>query len=154
MRKQDSNITVVFGSGMFQPPYSFLQTPLLGRRIRIYRCHIQWWKLLRTRSGSRCSFRLRRWVQRARCMEGLWLGADCRGRCDYRNQCQTYPNVRMQEPLTEAGEGCQVDGQIVLLAVQCAVVALQVVSVTGVLGHPLHLVATVGLCCHLRTAAL
>lgn len=60
----------------------------------------------------------------------------------------------MRELLTGPGEGCQVDGQIVLLAVQFAGVALQIVSVTGVLGHPLNLVATVGLCYHLRTAAL
>lgn len=62
--------------------------------------------------------------------------------------------ARRQGVLTAPGEGGQVDGQIVLLVVELAAVALQIVSVTGVLGHPLNLVPTVGLCCHLRTAAL
>lgn len=61
---------------------------------------------------------------------------------------------RTQEALTAPGEGGQVDGQIMLLVVQFAAMALQIVSVTGVLGHPLNLVSTVGLCCHPRTATL
>lgn len=56
--------------------------------------------------------------------------------------------------LTAQGEGCQVDGHVMLFAGQFAVVALQVVSVTGVFSHPVHLVATVNLCGHLRSAAL
>lgn len=41
-----------------------------------------------------------------------------------------------------------------LLAGQFAGVTLQIVSVTGVFRHPVHLVATVGLGRHLRGAAL
>lgn len=118
------------------------------------------WQLLHTRSGSRRSFRLRCWAQRGRCTEYLWL----------RTQIvQTYFIITLivrfiqtqdagsseeKDPLTAHGERREVDGQVVLLAVQFAGVALQIVSMAGVLGHPLDLVATVGLCGHLRTAAL
>lgn len=56
--------------------------------------------------------------------------------------------------LTGQSEGRQVDGDVVLLAGQFTGVALQVVSVAGVLRHPLHLVATVQLGDHLGSAAL
>lgn len=59
-----------------------------------------------------------------------------------------------EHPLTAQGERRQVDGHVVLLAAQFAGMALQVVSVTRVLGHPVHLVTTVGLRRHPRSAAL
>lgn len=40
-------------------------------------------------------------------------------------------------------EVCEVDGDVVLIVGQFAVVTLQVVSVAGVLSHPINLVATV-----------
>lgn len=58
------------------------------------------------------------------------------------------------EELTGQGERREVDGDVVLIAVKLAVLALQVVPVTGVLGHPLHLVTTVGFRRHFRSAAL
>lgn len=61
---------------------------------------------------------------------------------------------QVQVTLTAQGERRQVDGDVVLLAGQFAGVALQVVSVTGVLRHPHHLVTTVQLGRHLRGAAL
>lgn len=67
------NNTVESGSCIFQPPSTALRSPSPGRRIWNPLCHILRWQLLHTRSGSRCSFRLRRWGRRARCMEHLWL---------------------------------------------------------------------------------
>lgn len=67
------NNTVESGSCIFQPPSSALRSPSPGRRIRNHFCHILRWQLLHTRSSSRCSFQLRRWVRRARCMEHLRL---------------------------------------------------------------------------------
>ena len=56
--------------------------------------------------------------------------------------------------LTGQGERRQVYGDVVLFTGQFAGVTLQIVSVTRILSHPLHLVTTVGLRCHLRRAAL
>lgn len=64
------------------------------------------------------------------------------------------PVCSEEKPLTAQGERRQVYGQVVLLAAQFAGMALQVVSVTRVLGHPVHLVPTVGLRRHPRGAAL
>lgn len=58
-------------------------------------------------------------------------------------------------PLTsDPAERLQVDGDIVLLAAQKAVPALQIVPGAGVLGHPLDLVAAVGLGRELGKGAL
>lgn len=56
--------------------------------------------------------------------------------------------------LTGQSEWCQVYGDVVLLAGQFTGVALQVVSVTSIFRHPLHLVATVGIRRHPRSTAL
>lgn len=64
------------------------------------------------------------------------------------------PDVHVKGLRTGGGERRQVDGDVVLLAGQSAAVALQVVPVTGVLRHPLHLVTAVLVGRHLGGAAL
>lgn len=56
--------------------------------------------------------------------------------------------------LTAEGEVGEVYVDVVLLAGQGAVVTLQVVSVAGVLCHPLYLIPAVGLGCHLGVSTL
>lgn len=56
--------------------------------------------------------------------------------------------------LTAQGEGRQVDGDVVLIAGQFTAMTLQIIPVTGVFSHPLHLITAVGLRCHFWNAAL
>lgn len=56
--------------------------------------------------------------------------------------------------LTAEGEVGEVYVDVVLLAGQGAVVTLQVVSVAGILRHPLYLIPAVGLGCHLGVTTL
>jgi hypothetical protein len=56
--------------------------------------------------------------------------------------------------LTAEGEVGEVYVDVVLLAGQGAVVTLQVVSVAGILSHPLYLIPAVGFGCHLGVTTL
>lgn len=58
------------------------------------------------------------------------------------------------EVLTHACEVCKVYRDVVLLVGQSALVTLQIISVTGELGHPLHLITTVRPRRHLRVTSL
>lgn len=85
-----------------------------------------------------------------RCSKGVFfprLGSITAGQND------SYWIYQTKAPTCQS-ERCEVYRDVVLFAGQFAAVTLQVVSVTSIFSHPLHLVATVGLGYHLRNTAL
>lgn len=97
---------------------------------------------------SRCLFPSAWFFAKVNCMGSILIHSSC-----ILRTATLTPHTEWQ-CLTAVCEVCEVDGDVVLFAGQFAVITLQVVSMAGVLRHPLDLMATVCLGRQLRVAPL